>query len=110
MQDQIIYTQKDIVSEIHRQTDIPSNEINVILNSLSDVVKQTLCGSTRCAEIRIFPGMKITAEYLPPAQSKSNLPLSQLDFVLRLHAGFSDYFRKEVRHLHQLHVKPSPSD
>lgn len=110
MQDQITYTQKDIVSEIHRRTKIPSNEITAVLNSLGDVVKQTLCVTKRGAEIRIFPGLKITAEYLSPAQSKSNLTLSQLDFVLRLHAGFSDYFRKEVRNLHQLHVKTSQSD
>ncbi len=52
-------------------------------------------------EIKLFPGLKVTSRYIPPEQSKSNLNISKSDFILKLNATFSDYFRKEIRDLHR---------
>ncbi len=94
------YNQKDVISEIHKRTGCSTSEISTILNTLGDVVKHKLSNDSHYVEIKLFPGLKITADYISPEQSKSNLPLSQFGFVLRLHADLSDYFKKEVRNLH----------
>lgn len=51
-------------------------------------------------EIKLFPGLKISSQYILPEQSKSNLDISNLNFILRLNAIFSDRFKKNVRILH----------
>lgn len=51
-------------------------------------------------EIKLFPGLKISSQYILPEQSKSNLDISSLNFILRLNAIFSDRFKKNVRILH----------
>lgn len=95
------YNQKDIIQEIHNRTGCSSNDISIILNTLGDVVKDKFSNSDNCVEIKLFPGLKVTSRYIPPEQSKSNLNISKYDFVLRLGAIFSDYFKKEIRNLHR---------
>lgn len=70
------------------------------MNALGNVVKDTFSDSDDYVEIKLFPGLKIASKYIPPEQSKSNLDISGLDFVLSLSATFSDYFKKEIRYLH----------
>lgn len=102
MQTQTAYcNQKVIISEIHKKTGFPSHDISVILNALGNVVKEMLGHGSHGVEIKPFPGLKLSSCYLTPEQSKSNLDLKRADFVLRLDASFSDYFRKEIRRLHQ---------
>lgn len=72
-----------------------------ILNSLGNVVKDKFSDSDDYVEIKLFPGLKVTSKYIPPEQSKSNLDISNVDFVLSLNASFSDRFRNEVRNLHK---------
>ena len=43
----------------------------------------------------------LRSKYIPPEQSKSNLHISNLDFILSLNAIFSDRFRKEIREKHK---------
>ena len=74
-----------------------------ILNSLGNVVKDKFSDSDDYVEIKLFPGLKVTSKYIPPEQSKSNLDISHVDFVLSLNASFSDRFRNEVRNLHKEH-------
>lgn len=72
-----------------------------ILNSLGNVVKDKFSDSDDYVEIKLFPGLKVTSKYIPLEQSKSNLDISNVDFVLSLNASFSDRFRNEVRNLHK---------
>ena len=65
------------------------------------MVKDKFSDSDDYVEIKLFPGLKVTSKYIPPEQSKSNLDISNVDFVLSLNALFSDRFRKEVRNLHK---------
>lgn len=51
-------------------------------------------------EIKLFPGLKVSSRYLLPEQSRSNLDIAKADYILSLRAAFSDYFKKEVRSLH----------
>ena len=71
------------------------------MNSLGNVVKDKFSDSDDCVEIKLFPGLKVTSRYIPPEQSKSNLDIYNLDFVLSLNATFSDRFRKEIREKHK---------
>lgn len=59
-------------------------------------------------EIKLFPGLKISSQYILPEQSKSNLDISNLNFILRLNAIFSDHFRKNIRILHEVCEKSTP--
>jgi hypothetical protein len=70
------------------------------LDSLRDVVKDKFSDSDEYVEIKLFPGLKVTSRYIPPEQSRSNLNISKLDYVLSLNANFSDYFRQEIRNNH----------
>ena len=101
LQEKKYYNQKDVIQEIHNRTGCSINDISIILNSLCDVVKDKFSDSDDCVEIKLFPGLKVTSRYIPPEQSKSNLDTSKYDFVLRLGAIFSDYFKKEIRNLHR---------
>lgn len=71
-----------------------------ILNSLGDVVKDKFSDKDEYVEIKLFPGLKVTSRYIPPEESKSNLDISKLEYILRLNATFSDHFRKDIRALH----------
>lgn len=77
------------------------DDISKVLNSLGNVVKDKFSDSDDYVEIKLFPGLKVTSRYIPPEQSKSNLDISNVDFVLSLNASFSDRFRNEVRNLHK---------
>ena len=94
------YNQKDVISEIHKRTGYSTIDITRILNTLGNVVKDKFGDRDNFVEIKIFPGLKVTSKYIPPEKSKSNLDISKLDFILNLSATFSDYFRKEIRTLH----------
>lgn len=48
-------------------------------------------------EIKLFPGLKVTSRLIKPNDSKSNLNISKIGFILSIKASFSDHFRKEVR-------------
>ena len=95
------YNQKNVISEIHNVTGCSIDEIAKILNSLGNVVKDKFGDSDDYVEIKLFPGLKVTSRYIPPEQSKSNLDISNLDFILSLNATFSDRFRKEIREKHK---------
>ena len=95
------YNQKNVISEIHNVTGCSIDEISKVLNSLGNVVKDKFSDSDDYVEIKLFPGLKVTSRYIPPEQSKSNLDISNLDFVLSLNATFSDRFRKEIREKHK---------
>ena len=95
------YNQKNVISEIHNVTGCSIDEIAKVLNSLGNVVKDKFSDSDDYVEIKLFPGLKVTSRYIPPEQSKSNLDISNLDFVLSLNATFSDRFRKEIREKHK---------
>ena len=82
-------------------TDCSIDEISKVLNSLGNVVKDKFSDSDDYVEIKLFPGLKVTSRYIPPEQSKSNLDISNLDFILSLNATFSDRFRKEIREKHK---------
>ncbi len=99
-QEKNYYNQKFVISEIHNKTGYSTNDIAKILNSLSDVIKDKFSNTDDYVEIKLFPGLKVASEYIPPEQSKSNLNISNQDFILRINATFSDYFRKEIRSLH----------
>ena len=77
------------------------DEIAKVLNSLGNVVKDKFSDSDDYVEIKLFPGLKVTSRYIQPEQSKSNLDISNLDFILSLNAAFSDRFRKEIREKHK---------
>lgn len=64
------------------------------------MVKDKFSDKDEYVEIKLFPGLKVTSRYIPPEESKSNLDISKLEYVLSLNAIFSDYFRKEIRTLH----------
>ena len=89
-----------MINEIHNRTGCSTNDVSRILNSLGDVVKDKFSDKDDYVEIKLFSGLKVTSRYILPEQSKSNLDISKLDFILSLNATFSDYFRQEVRALH----------
>ena len=99
--EKIYYNQKNIIDEIHKDTGCSTYEISKVLNSLGNVVKDKFSDSDDYVEIKLFPGLKVTSRYIPPEQSKSNLDISNLDFILSLNATFSDRFRKEIREKHK---------
>ena len=99
--EKIYYNQKNIIDEIHKDTGCSIYEISKVLNSLGNVVKDKFSDSDDYVEIKLFPGLKVTSRYIPPEQSKSNLDISNLDFILSLNATFSDRFRKEIREKHK---------
>ena len=96
------YNQKYIIDEIHDRTGCSANDIAKVLNSLADVVKDKFSDRDDYVEIKVFPGLKVTSRYIPPEQSKSNLNISGVGSILSLNAKFSDYFRKEIRKLHNM--------
>lgn len=98
------YNQKNVISEIHNRTGCSPNEIAKVLNSLGDFVKEKFSDKDDYVEIKLFPGLKVTSKYITPEQSKSNLDISGLHFVLSLSAAFSDYFKKEIRNMHSKNI------
>lgn len=88
-----------MISEIQKKTGIPAKDISRILNALGDVIKETFSREPY-VEIKLFPGLKVSSRYLLPEQSRSNLDIAKVDYILSLRAAFSDYFKKEVRALH----------
>ena len=99
-QEKKYYNQRFIINQIQNDTGCSARDIGRILSSLRDLVKDKLSDSED-SELKIFPGLKVTSRYIPPEQSKSNLDISNLDFVLSLNATFSDRFRKEIREKHK---------
>ena len=100
IQEKKYYNQKYVINEIHNRTGYSIENIAKTINTLGDIVKDKFSDENNYVEIKLFPGLKVTARYISPEQSKSNLDISKLDFVLSLNAIFSDYFRKEIRTLH----------
>lgn len=94
------YNQKCVITEIHKQTGYSVNDIARILHALENVVKEKCSDSDEYVEIKLFSGLKVTAKYILPEHSKSNLDISGLDFILSLNASFSDHFKKDIRYLH----------
>ena len=95
------YNQNEIVKEINLKTGCSLTDIYKITNALGDVVKDKFSDKDNYVELKLFPGLKVTSRYIPPEQSKSNLDISNLDFILSLNATFSDRFRKEIREKHK---------
>lgn len=97
------YNQRKIIDQIHDDTDCSIYEISKILTSLGNVVKDNL-GNGDNVEIKLFSGLKITSQFIPPEQSKSNLykdgHIASGD-ALRLSAVFSKDFKNKVRALHK---------
>lgn len=100
IQEKIYYSQKYIIDEIHNRTGYSTDDVTRILNSLNDVVRDKFSDADDYVEIKIFPGLKITSQYVLPEQSRSNLNIANMNYILSLKAAFSDYFRKEIRTLH----------
>lgn len=100
IQEKVYYNQKYIINEIHNRTGYSINDIAKILNILGEVIMDKFSDKDDYVEIKLFPGLKISSQYILPEQSKSNLDISNLNFILRLNAIFSDRFKKNVRILH----------
>ena len=86
--------------EIQNITGYPISEINQIIYSLGDVIKDKIGNGESNVEIKVFPGLKILSRYLLPSESKSNLPNDNIDYVLNITSNFTDDFRKKIRNIH----------
>lgn len=99
IRDKNYYNIKNIAEEIHRKTGYSPDDITSILKSLGDVVKDKVSDEGN-VEIKLFPGLKVTSRLIKPNDSKSNLNISKIGFILSIKASFSDHFKKEVRAIH----------
>lgn len=86
--------------EIQNITGYPISEINQVLYSLGDLVKNKVGNEEKIIEMKIFPGLKITSRYLSPSESKSNLPNQNVSYILNITCNFTDDFKKKIRNIH----------
>lgn len=96
------YSQKDIITIISHDTGYSIRDVTKILGSLCNVIKNKFSDQEPLIEIKLFPGLKITARYIPLDQSKSNLSdYIKSDDTLFLSAKFSRRFKDSIKELHK---------
>lgn len=95
------YNQKNVIDEIHTRTGCNYNDITKILNSLGEVVKNKIGNSSGFTEIKLFPGLKISSEFLPEKQYNSNLGIINISSILSLKAEFSKNFKRDIKEIHK---------
>lgn len=100
-QEKKYYNQKDIISEIHNQTNCSTNDITRILNSLSNIIKEKFSNVDDYIEIKLFPGLKVTSKYVSSNNSVSKRLNIKSDYSIFMSAIFTDDFRKKIRELHK---------
>lgn len=61
------------------------------------MVKDIFSDSEGFVTIKLFPGLKVTSRHIPPEQSRSNINITNTDFILKLNASFSKHFRNKIR-------------
>lgn len=97
------YNQQYVIDEIHNATGCSIREINCILNSLRNVVREKLSDRDNNSEIKIFPGLKVSSRYIPAEQSNLNLCNNgtiKTDYLLYLNGEFSNRFKREIKQAH----------
>lgn len=93
------YNQKFVINKIQKDTGCSARQINIILSSLRDLVKDKLSDGED-TEIKIFPGLKVTSRYIPTEQSTLNLcnnGIIKSDYLLYLDGEFSHRFKEEIK-------------
>ncbi len=91
------------MDEIHRNTGCSIRDIHNILDALRNVVKDKFSDENSNVEIKIFPGLKVTSQYIPLEQSKLNLCNNGTitsDYLLYLNGQFSNRFKNEIKEQH----------
>ncbi|MCI9448021.1 MAG: hypothetical protein HFH36_11680 [Lachnospiraceae bacterium] len=97
-----LYNQKELIGLISKDTGCPKRDVAKILNSLCGVVKDKFSDKENFVELKLFPGLKITSEYVPSEQYKSNLAgYIKSGDMLFLSAEFSRRFKDSIRELHK---------
>ena len=96
------YNQNDIAYEISNRVGCSTKYAFDLLSVLGDVVKDKFSDENKYVELKLFPGLKVTSEFIPPEQSKSNLNIKtdNLNYILKLSSNFTDDFRRKVRQMH----------
>lgn len=99
----IYYNQKYVIDEIHKNTGCSIRDINCILDSLRNVVKDKFSDLNKNVEIKLFPGLKVTSRYIQLEQSNLNLCNNGTitsDYLLYLNGEFSNRFKNEIKETH----------
>ena len=102
--EKIYYNQKYVIDEIHKDTGCSIRDINNILSSLRNVVKDKFSDKDKYVEIKLFPGLKVTSRYIPLEQSSLNLCHNGMitsDYLLYLDGEFSNRFKNEIKEKHK---------
>lgn len=94
------YSQKEIINIISRDTGCSIRDITKVLNSLCQVVKNKFSDNDHFVEMKLFPGLKVSAKYVPANQSNLSDYIQSGD-MLFLSAEFSRRFKDSVRELHK---------
>ncbi len=94
------YSQKEIINIISRDTGCSIRDTTRILNSLCCVVKDKFSDNDHAVELKLFPGLKVAARYVPTSQSNLSDYIQSGD-MLFLSAEFSRRFKDSVRELHK---------
>lgn len=81
-----------------------AHDVFKILDTLSDVVKDKI-SDTDNAEIKIFPGLKVTSKYVPSEQYNSNLKNVNIpsNRVLKLSVYFTHDYKRKIRETYNTH-------
>lgn len=97
------YSQIDVAYKIKLKTGQNISDIICVLKSLEEVIKDIFSDANNYVEIKLFNGFKMSAKYMSPKQSKSNLikNIKDLKYVLNLSSVFTDDFRRKIRELHK---------
>ena len=68
------------------------------------MVKDKFSDKDKYAEIKLFPGLKVTSRYIPLEQSSLNLCNNGMitsDYLLYLDGEFSNRFKNEIKEKHK---------
>ena len=81
-----------------------AHDVFKILDTLSDVVKDKI-SDTDNAEIKIFPGLKVTSKCVPLEQYNSNLKNVNIPsyHVLKLYVYFTHDYKRKIRETYKTH-------
>lgn len=91
------FNQDYVITQINSRTEIPSDDIRVVLNTLGDVIKDNV--SDEEIIIKIFPGLKVTSKYISQGDFSSNLNLGEnkCNNTLKIKGVFSNYYKKDIK-------------
>lgn len=104
MQEKIYYNQQNVINHIADRTGCSPTVVGRILSELGDMVKDKFSDRDKLVEIKIFPGLKVTAEYIPSEQSGINLcnfGFINSNEILKLRASFTSDFKNQIRTMHK---------